>query len=1518
MADDLEVTGRFDASGIVSGIEEAASAVQEGTEQMTASFNAVETSESSLEAAFTGGPLIIEQLTGIKESAEEASDALATLAANAEAIALPATSVTPGASSEAQIRQGYRITGTPGAAGPPVPEFLPTEDPERPAIAEASATAMADEAVSAEALNAAFATLGSAELSSVVGAQDLTEAETEAASELGAAEVQTQSTASSLALIEPGALQAAQATAQLEAGLAGAGQAGEAIVQQFTGIAASADTATPAISEMDQALLQMSEVQQQSSLENLGLQGFVESANEVAPAIQEETQAVAAQDDAFAQMQEAQVAAIAEANDLAEAQANLAESGLAEMQAVQGTSQAQVEAATGAAQLGIQSSSATKAVQDLADGIAWLNTQANITSNSSDVVAAKLNEVQASAQRLGYQLVQTAEGLKLVALEEDEVTSSSTRMDGAMTYAGLRIGGNAIGAGYLGTALGVVARASSALTPIIAAAFPIFGAMALVEVIDTIVSKIQKMEDELNKATAEFDDLAASTYETADALEIQNLKMEDTITKLEGGIAQNRIKEAILENERAAEQLNKTLEQTIQKEQQALEKADIGIITSLITGQQPTNVAGLGSKYKEAQDELSNYHLALAQKGAADEAYFNNRTAENKAAADQATTDLIAAHNKYAEAVKKVDKDLKDEIKRTEATPVITGTGEFGAQSLGITERTKQDNKELEDSYRTQKTVVAELNQELYAGELAQKRLLQGQEDRLVVANKQKAADERSADKTVTEADVKARQDQAQQTLQLVKTAADNRLKLQEAAIEKEKQQAILGGQDKQAAEIDADNKILAAKQVHYAALIAAQTTYINTSKALSKTQLDIEERDLRGPQRVAAQTQTNQQIKDLVEKGNAEIQSLRDASDALEVLAKAKIVAEVIALTEREEQRVIAAKQEEARAAITALSQQTSDEQSKIKEAADAKLKIVQLEESSHLITFQQGYEQRIAIIEDEKNKSQEATDAEIISLRALQTQIQFLIQYYEELGTKQELLKPLITTYDNLANAIKKAETAQQKLNASFGSAEQDALINKIKEQNQALDQFVTSANSAMESWVENVMTSGHSLQQDFNELFIAIDRDFIRMIAHMVEESNLFKAIEAKIRGVFAKIFHVPPIPQPGQGGAAGTATTTATTTTENAQKVANATTTSSQIVAIQQQENAQLAALYQQDLAAYQAAQAQKTGQINQGVVATTTAEGQKTTVTAAGEAQRTAIGTTGVAAKTTQESTKVAVHTTSQTTQTATTAAGETTRSSIESLGLIGKIAREGAKVSVHVASETAQTAATVAGAAARATVGVAEDLASVVRAAAVAAAHAIKWIFEEVPWPANLALAPAMGAAAFGLVKAFGAFQSGGLVEGPGTETSDSVPIRASAGEYVVRASAVRAIGISALHQINQGVLPETVGIHSDMRMASGGIVALNSSSSTMQGNSLALSSNLTSGVRGITKGSSFTASTASHATPGQQGNPVHVSFSPSIYAIDGPSVSRFFSDHEDKLGASLTRAIRKGLVKVT
>lgn len=67
-------------------------------------------------------------------------------------------------------------------------------------------------------------------------------------------------------------------------------------------------------------------------------------------------------------------------------------------------------------------------------------------------------------------------------------------------------------------------------------------------------------------------------------------------------------------------------------------------------------------------------------------------------------------------------------------------------------------------------------------------------------------------------------------------------------------------------------------------------------------------------------------------------------------------------------------------------------------------------------------------------------------------------------------------------------------------------------------------------------------------------------------------------------------------------------------------------------------------------------------------------------------------------------------------------------------------------------------------------------------------------------------------------------FASGGYVTGPGTSTSDSIPARLSAGEYVVRAEAVRRVGVAFLDAINGLRMPPSI-IGGRLAFAAGGLV---------------------------------------------------------------------------------------------
>ena len=83
---------------------------------------------------------------------------------------------------------------------------------------------------------------------------------------------------------------------------------------------------------------------------------------------------------------------------------------------------------------------------------------------------------------------------------------------------------------------------------------------------------------------------------------------------------------------------------------------------------------------------------------------------------------------------------------------------------------------------------------------------------------------------------------------------------------------------------------------------------------------------------------------------------------------------------------------------------------------------------------------------------------------------------------------------------------------------------------------------------------------------------------------------------------------------------------------------------------------------------------------------------------------------------------------------------------------------------------------------------------------------------------------------------------SGGAIEGPGTGTSDSIPIMASNGEYIFKADVVKRIGKARLDQINNGnfayggMVGSMPGMSSAPGMANGGFVGSMPSASSAPG----------------------------------------------------------------------------------
>lgn len=124
--------------------------------------------------------------------------------------------------------------------------------------------------------------------------------------------------------------------------------------------------------------------------------------------------------------------------------------------------------------------------------------------------------------------------------------------------------------------------------------------------------------------------------------------------------------------------------------------------------------------------------------------------------------------------------------------------------------------------------------------------------------------------------------------------------------------------------------------------------------------------------------------------------------------------------------------------------------------------------------------------------------------------------------------------------------------------------------------------------------------------------------------------------------------------------------------------------------------------------------------------------------------------------------EIAEHVGTEQGKTAATAAGTTQRGLIEDLAFAKHIARSAAEVAIHIAKELAKTAATIVHVAIREALEIAAHLRAALRLASEAAMGAFKAVMANVPFPADVILAPAAAAAAFAGVMAF-ASAAGGM-----------------------------------------------------------------------------------------------------------------------------------------------------------
>ena len=299
-------------------------------------------------------------------------------------------------------------------------------------------------------------------------------------------------------------------------------------------------------------------------------------------------------------------------------------------------------------------------------------------TEAMEAAVAAVNQYSASA----------AEGAAATNALASSQARGVSEMTAASTAARLATGS------MFGAARGAAQFATTTLGlgPILQAAFPLIGAIALISILVDLGEKLYDVEKKANEATdaigREFDTANQKMQVNLDDIELTNSKLQDQIDKLEHHPG-NGLQTALLEAIAAADKLQEKLNADNQSLEALLKKHEVTQLTSLITGQAPT--IGIN---KDIEDEHQKLTLSTAQITVAYDEQFraaagdkdkiagaiDARTQATKAAYDRYISTLTISLNQQYALQRKND----EEKKALEGAAVTPGYGGIAARAPDV------------------------------------------------------------------------------------------------------------------------------------------------------------------------------------------------------------------------------------------------------------------------------------------------------------------------------------------------------------------------------------------------------------------------------------------------------------------------------------------------------------------------------------------------------------------------------------------------------------------------------------------------------------------------------------------------------------------------------------------------------------------------------------------------------------------------------------------------------------------
>ena len=1113
------------------------------------------------------------------------------------------------------------------------------------------------------------------------------------------------------------------------------------------------------------------------------------------------------------------------------------------------------------------------ATQQTAAAINFLNNQNALLNASAAQVAQQINVLNTALARAGYQVQGTAGNLTLVRNAAQGAAQATNAAAGAvnnlggaagransnLTYLAGRLAAMELGMGNVGFAIGALARTSEGLGQILMAAFPIIAAVALFDVVSDLDTKFIKFQDSIRKTSLEFSKLSEESMKSADSIELQNLKLEDQIAKLEGRPEPNHLKEALLEAKDAADQLDTSLQnniehaiELIEKEGETLHAAGEFFLQGLATSGDLANKAFPGGPGGELRKSLIDASLALQDHKDATNAVADAKKRVNELTNSQTanTITLDQVEKKYNSTSGETKQAYYDlwvaTINRNHALVDLKKAQE-DVNNITSTKLGEIPKDSVID-YGQRKLILKEIASDINNVVRAEEN--EAQHESLL--NRKAVEDKKTSYSAVS----RAAEDAARKQLEINDLLASNEAARARNALNAEKAAAIQNGADRESLEVQMTERLTQIEDALITRKIEDQQKYLKAiEEAFTKEETLINQRK-RGPAKTDALEDLSQRRTIVEQQVQATISKLEE-DRTTKAIQLERTEAEAFV---RETQVKLAATRNGSQQYIDILTRAIETVIQKYPDDLEAFRKLQEQKEAA-VKKFNDEQRSINAIQQDiERSRAASALD---IQRSSIETQYSLGL-----IGATQRIQQLRIVTQNEYAielAAIEEKRDLYEKDTENWWREEQKrvALLERARQAETDLDsqeiearlenwhkfegEIITGFDRATSQMLYAQKSFGQGLAEAWNNMVVNFAVTIENMLLKWILNHTLMLAAE-RLFGVQRLILHQQ----------------------EEAGKIAS----SAAGVGIRQE----LEALETQGCF----------GQTGARVAAHSGGEVAKTGATAAGVAAREGIEGGGTAVEISQTAARAAAHTSGEAAKTASTAAGESTRTGIISLHTVqhialkttellhhiaveigktiatathsaGRFAIELAhyvkwavmkvsEIAIHALVEAAKTAATAAGAAVREAVNIAAYLKDIAGYAAHAAAKIFADVITHVPFPVNLVLAPVAAAAVFTGVMAYkslAGFATGGLIQGAGSGTSDSIPAMLSHGEFVINAATVSKLGIPFFNAINKGeAMPKFAeGGATVQKFSTGGSVEISSAPKFATGGMVEMSS---------------------------------------------------------------------------